>query len=166
MEYLLNKQDLLLDSLIDFYNKDSKKNVGILKTIIEQKSVISLRLLDWLTTNYSKQHNIYYNVGINLFNLHNDYKNQLKAYSKKLFDPFCRRHRIFIIVDSVTFRILRTSLTELQASPDESVLITTVGQLNFFRWAIKYNVASYTIKHHRDIEIDMLARNTTKKKQS
>ena len=31
--------------------------------------------------------------------IHNNYKGQLKAYSKKNFDPFCRRNRIRFYYD-------------------------------------------------------------------
>uniref|UniRef100_A0A6C0KBV6 Uncharacterized protein n=1 Tax=viral metagenome TaxID=1070528 RepID=A0A6C0KBV6_9ZZZZ len=153
-----SKQRLLLNSLLEFYNSNSDRNVGILKTIIEQRSIISLRLLDWLTTNYSKQHNIFYNVHGDLFNLHNEYKNQLKAYSKKLFDPFCRRHRIYLQLGSSNkIENVYHSLSEASGT---NVIITTVGQMNFFRWAIKYNVANYTVKNHSSIESDMLLRNS------
>ena len=74
--------------------------------------------MDWFVTNYSKKHNICYltknNKNIN-FIVYLDYKNQLKAYSKKQFDPFCRRERI--------------SFNDI----NNNEIITTVGQLNFFQ---------------------------------
>jgi hypothetical protein len=77
---------------------------------------MSLRLIDWFVTNYAKKYNISYIVKKQKFFVYNEYKNQLKAYSKKLFDPFCRRERILFQVADIT--------------PFE----TTVGKLNFFRW--------------------------------
>jgi hypothetical protein len=70
--------------------------------------------------------------------VHFHYKRELKAYSKRLFDPFCRRERI-------SFQIRG------QAPIEE----TTVGQLNFFRWAIEMGVIRYIIAHVADIERDM-----------
>ena len=32
-------------------------------------------------------------------NVFQDYKSQLKAFSKKKFDPFCRRERLILIVE-------------------------------------------------------------------
>jgi hypothetical protein len=94
-------------------------------------------VFDWLVTNYSKKKNIVYNCTVLgeriTFNMHLQYKMRLKGYSKKLFDPFCRRTRI-------KFR----------------GLLTTVGQLNFFRWAITYGVLDYTRRNHDAIEEDML----------
>lgn len=68
-----------------------------------------------------------------------NYKNQLKAYSKKLFDPFCRRERI-------SFQI-----------PGHDAFLTTVGKLNFFRWAIEKGILDYIKGHQTEIEKEMNA---------
>ena len=109
--------------------------------IISGKSNISLRILDWFVTNFSKKNNIHYQVNINdkikNFIVYLDYKAQLKAYSKRQFDPFCRRERISFI------------------SHDNEELITTIGQLNFFRWSIENNILSYVNDNYDIIEKDM-----------
>ena len=46
------------------------------------------------------------------FNTYHAYKSQLKSFSKKKFDPFCRRNRIMFDCNGVEIE-------------------TTVGQLNF-----------------------------------
>ena len=92
-------------------------------------------------TNYSKKNNISYEIELNNkkknFIVYLDYKSQLKAYSKKQFDPFCRRERISFFDHSNT------------------ELVTTVGQLNFFRWAIETNIINYIIENFSLIENDM-----------
>jgi hypothetical protein len=88
-------------------------------------------------TNYSKRHNTVYILDGQEFLVYTNYKSQLKAYSKKLFDPFCRRERIL-------FQI-----------PGEEPFLTTVGKLNFFRWAIEKNVLTYLSLHAPTIEADM-----------
>jgi len=65
------------------------------------------------------------------------YKSQLKAYSKKLFDPFCRRERIMFSL------------------PGTEQFVTTVGKLNFFRWAIEKQVIEYLKKHRETVEKEM-----------
>ena len=139
------KTQLLMESLLVYYKKE--QNYKILKTITEQRASISLRLLEWFVTNYSKQYNIIIKTNTSYFNVYIDYKNQLKAYSKKLFDPFCRRTRIIISHDGENTKL-----------DGKDGVITTVGQLNFFRWAINNNVASYVLKNHDFIEADMLKR--------
>ena len=56
--------------------------------IINKESEISLRILDWFVTNFSKKNNIIYDMKskngmIEKYNVYLDYKAQLKAYSKK-----------------------------------------------------------------------------------
>jgi len=140
----VTKETLLYDSLIKFYS--SKSNLDILLPIIEQKSNISLRILDWLVTNYSKKYNIAYenykNGNKTLFFVYLSYKNQLKAYSKKYFDPFCRRDRIEV---------------ELNTLSDErtGTITTTIGQLNFFRWFIENKLLNYVLINVNKIDEDM-----------
>ena len=150
---ITGKSLLLLESLIDYY----KNNITILNSIIIQKSALSLRILDWLVTNYSKKHNILYklynkeNNDYIIFNIFLDYKNQLKAYSKKLFDPFCRRERILININTFEWY----ELNDLKYKPLDNELITTVGQLNFFKWFIENKVLVYAIENIKDIDDDM-----------
>ena len=129
------KQELIIQSLQAFYgNRSDLKEV---LEIIEGESVMSLRLIDWFVTNYSKYHNISYIYKNHEFYVYMDYKNQLKAYSKKLFDPFCRRERILFQVSTIP------------------AFITTVGKLNFFRWAIEKGVLDYIKMNLSLIEKEM-----------
>ena len=129
------KQELIIQSLQSFYtNRSDLKEILV---ILEGESVMSLRLIDWFVTNYAKQHNICYIHKSQEFFVYIDYKNQLKAYSKKLFDPFCRRERIMFQMKDIP------------------AFITTVGKLNFFRWAIEKGVIDYINLHLADIEKEM-----------
>ena len=149
---LSKKEEILIEFLILFY----KDRIQILKDIIYQNNPLSLRLIDWLVTNYSKKYNIIYPINkkgtdIIYFNIYLDYKNQLKAYSKKFFDPFCRQKRI--IIDSETFLWKEYSETEIDDKKD--CIITTVGQLNFFRWFLENNIFEYAITNIKLIDFDM-----------
>ena len=143
--------NILLDSLKEYYKNE--KNMKKLLNIIHQTNTkISLRIIDWFVTNYSKKNNIYYsiyktndgektfesqkNILIRHFNTYHSYKSQLKSFSKKKFDPFCRRDRI-------TF--------DCNGTPIE----TTVGQLNFFKWAIDNLIIEYIKVNYNAIEDDM-----------
>uniref|UniRef100_A0A6C0J7A0 Uncharacterized protein n=1 Tax=viral metagenome TaxID=1070528 RepID=A0A6C0J7A0_9ZZZZ len=165
------KEELLLVSLTEFY--DIEKNKIELMDILEGKNKISLRIIDWFVTNYSKKYNIEYTLkkkitspkkrkskiikgktikketkssNLNHINVFLGYKDQLSGYSKKNFDPFCRRNRIDFVFK------------------DGDKITTTVGQLNFFRWAIYSNVINYIINNYKHIEDDM-NQNTKKKKE-
>lgn len=166
------KENEVINDVLEFYKDPVNKN--ILVSVVKQKTAISLRLLDWFTTNYSKKFSIRYNLDTNdndeyvssdrSFNVHSNYKNQLKKCSKKMFDPFCRRQRIFFNTVDNTIKLLKTFEYEIYNNLDEGI-VTTPGQLNFFKWAITNKVIHYTFEHLDKIETDMLktAENRTNK---
>ena len=98
MQNTCNTQNsLLLNNLLKFYRENN--NMKKILPIINGESKISLRLIDWFATNYSKKHYTVYNIKDSYdkdkrFKVYIDYKLKLKAYSKKRFDPFCRWDRI------------------------------------------------------------------------
>jgi hypothetical protein len=131
------KQELIISSLQKFYA--NRADMGEILEHLQGTSQISLRLIDWFVTNYAKQYNTSYIVNNQEFLVYMNYKSQLKAYSKKLFDPFCRRERIMF-----------------QLQNQESFL-TTVGKLNFFRWAIEKGILDYIKLNLPKIEKEMNA---------
>lgn len=142
--HISSQENTLIKSLDKFYkNKDF---MNIMLPIVNGYSKISLRALDWFVTNYSKHKKITYLLKGNnkLFNVHYNYKAQLKAFNKKFFDPFCRGNRIPFFYDK------------------DNCIITTIGQLNFFKWAISNEVVNYVTENLKDIEIDM---NKTNKRE-
>jgi len=157
-----SKTLLLLESLINYY----KNNINIFTCIITQKNILSLRILDWLVTNYAKKYNIVFsNKNNQNFNVYLDYKNQLKAYSKKYFDPFCRRERIIINISDLSWKILNENEKcekyekyekDENNKYENNELITTVGQLNFFKWFIENDVMTYAINNIEKIDKDMM----------
>ena len=129
------KQELIVSSLQRFYS--SRQDLNEIIDLLKGTSEVSLRLVDWFVTNYSKAHSISYILNGQEFVVYMNYKNQLKAYSKKLFDPFCRRERI-------SFQI-----------PGHEAFLTTVGKLNFFRWALEKGILDYIKGHQTEIEKEM-----------
>ena len=117
--------------------------------IINGESHISLRIVDWFATNYAKKHFTVYDIkknnNIERFKVYIDYKLKLRAYSKKRFDPFCRWERI---------NIPYKNGTSIQ---------TTLGQLNFFKWALENKIIDYITKNVMTINNDMNKRNSTAK---
>jgi hypothetical protein len=126
-----SKEQLVLYRLSTFYSDEA--NLKRVRDIITGDSKISLRLIDWLVTNYAKKHNVSYMTqnGRHVI-VYLAYKAHLKAYSKKMFDPFCRWKRIQFMG-----------------------MNTTVGQLNFFEWAIQDEVMNYLDEHYEEVQKDM-----------
>ena len=141
------QNDLLLNNLMVYY-KDEIILDRMLK-IITGESKISLRIVDWFATNYSKK---YYTLianaeGNKRFKVYVDYKLKLKAYSKRRFDSFCRWDRI-----SIPYK-------------KNTCIETTIGQLNFFKWALENKVIDYIEENYETIEKDMNNRNSTSKRK-
>ena len=84
-----SKLSLLMGSLTEFYQ--NKAYIDEIKNIVDQNNVISLRILDWFITNYSKKNQV---IISNNFNVYKNYKLMLKSFSKSRFDPFCRKNKI------------------------------------------------------------------------
>jgi len=148
---LHTQNDLLMRNLMDFYQNHG--NLDKMMRIINGESKISLRIVDWFVTNYAKKYYTVYDLSIDnkpeiaRFKVYNDYKLKLKAYSKKRFDPFCRWERITIPYDN------------------EKFMETTIGQLNFFKWAIENKIVDYIETNYVSIEDDMNFRNSTSKRK-
>ena len=133
--HISSQENMLLKSIEKFYS--TLKFVNDFISIINSDSKISIRLIDYFVTKYSKKNKINYKIDEdNLFNIHQSYKQQLKAFQKKNFDPFARGIRIPYFVENVW-------------------IITTIGQLNFFKWFISKNILDYVSKNKDIIEFDM-----------
>jgi hypothetical protein len=136
-------ENILLKSIEHFYQNLNSLNDFL--DIINSESKISIRLIDYFVTKYSKKNKICIksnNEGVaddnnkNMFNIYQSYKQQLKIYQKRCFDPFARGIRIPYFIK-------------------EYCLITTIGQLNFFKWFISKNIINYVMENRNNIEFDM-----------
>ena len=149
MSKYTTQNELLLKNLMKFYNEDN--NIEKILPIINGQSNLSIRIIDWFVTNYAKKNYVTYNVEKNSeicrFKVYIDYKLRLKAYSKRRFDPFCRWDRI-----NIPYK-------------NESYIQTTIGQLNFFKWALENKIIAYIESNINDIEKDMNNRNSTSKRK-
>jgi hypothetical protein len=141
-----SQNDLLLSKLMTFYEDKTKLNTML--KIITGDAKISLRIVDWFSTNYAKKYYTLYMVNGKRFKVYNDYRLKLKAYSKKRFDPFCRWDRIVIPYE------------------ENTCIETTIGQLNFFKWVIENNVIEYIEENYNVILSDMNSCNSSSKKKA
>jgi hypothetical protein len=144
------QNDLLLNNLMYFYKNE--EYLDKMLKIITGDSKISLRIVDWFATNYAKKYYTLYTIedefaNLKRFKVYFDYKLKLKAYSKRRFDPFCRWERI-----SVPYK-------------GDKFIETTIGQLNFFKWAIENKVIDFIEENYETIEKDMNSRNSTSKRK-
>ena len=91
---------------------------------------IKIFVIDFFITVYSNKKNIIIETSKdNYIDVYNDYKTQLKSYNKKYFDPYKRFKKI-----------------ELEHKNQK--IITTIGQMNFFKWLITNNIIDYIEKNY------------------
>ncbi len=130
------KPELVISSLQKFYG--TYHDIDSILPYLQGTADLSLRLIDWFVTNYCRKHFVGYPLNGQEFLVYISYKSQLKAYSKQYFDPNCRRERIM-------FQI-----------PGHEPFMTTVGKLNFFRWAIETKLIDYIAEHLEEIQAERM----------
>ena len=125
------KPELVISSLQRFYS--SHPEIKKVLTYLNGEAPLSLRIIDWFVTKYSRKNFVRYQLNGQDFLVYLSFKGQLKAYSKQYFDPNCRRERIMFKIH------------------DEEQFMTTIGKLNFFRWALESKILEYIEAHEEEI---------------
>jgi hypothetical protein len=161
---------VLMESLRTFYYSNPVYLDIFLKHTMGH-SEVSLRSIDWFVTNFAKKFGTFFftnNLGevfdadnvpaekhtsdLQKFVVHHEYKQYLRGYQKEWLDPFCRGRRIAFEYD----QHLIDSLHNAETAEHKTVShITTIGQLNFFKWVITTGILKYVSNHIVDIEADM-----------
>lgn len=137
------KLSLIMKSLTEFYIKDPEY-IDQISSIINQNNIISLRILDWFITNYSKKYRTIIPGNIQM-DVYMHYKLMLKSYNKKSFDPFSRKNKVFFYY------------TNCNCTTETCIhfIETSCGQLSFFKWCFENNILDYVNKNIDIIEQDM-----------
>lgn len=127
--------------------------MSLLIPVITQTFDVSLRALDWFAVNYTKKHKILCRVDLgggrsDVINIFSHYRDQLRHWRRRMFDPFRRRERIFF-----------------NHPIDGTLLETTVGQLNFLMWSHCFGIIEQARAHLQAIEQDMVTTLAESKKR-
>ena len=105
-----------------------------MKIVVQNK--LKIIIIEYFITNYSKKHQIIIKRSNNdFFYINDEYKNQLKSFNKKFFDPYKRNNKF-------------------ELEHNKQIIITTVGQMNFFKWAIENQIIDYIEEHYKEIVED------------
>jgi hypothetical protein len=151
---LYGKEIYYYNMLEKFFQNQPDKEIKRMIDIINGSNTVSLRFLDWFVTRYCYLYKLSISINTpyikeNNFNINISYKAQLKSYKKKYFDPFRRKKKFFFIIEK---------------NNNKLVILTTIGQLNFFRWAISNDVINYTETNYKNIIVKFNHVNTYFKK--
>jgi len=148
---IMSRSETLLSSLKEYLVPERLNKI---LPILTGESKISIRVIEWFVTNYCKKKNIAFirkekNNKDAYFNVYLNYKGQLKSYNKDLFDPFCRGEEL------IDFPI-----------GDDKYIVTNIPQLNFFKWALEFDIINFIEENLDDIYKDMTENNSKAKKKS
>lgn len=160
---MTSREEMMLSKLLRFYKQDPQ-HLNILAAISKQKTIISLREMDYAVTNYSDNNKVIYTLkNDKVFNMYLDYKCELKGCGKKCLDPFCRRQRIFLDFETKTPKYIdKRDILEYKKRTDG--VVTTIGQLNFFSWAITNEIIDYCFNNKEKIDKEMEEKEREKKR--
>ncbi len=125
----------LLEKLTCFYNV--QENFNRMIEIVE-KNKISLRIIEWYVTIYSKYKNK---------QIHINYKNKLKGLHKTNFDVYCRSTRNIITRDGK----IQNNNVIIDFKCQSGVCKTTIAQLNFYKWIIENKVLEYIYNDYTNV---------------
>lgn len=138
-----NKINEYMDIIDTFYNKLTDDMIYKIIDIINRKSKISLRLIEWFVSKYTQNHIIeIYDINGLPMNIYNSYHIKTKIYEKKYFDLFRR-------VNVIQYKF---------KNKDDMIIDTTISQLNFFKWLIENNIYYY-IENNIDELIEIMSYN-------
>lgn len=171
---MLSQTEWLLQTVLEFYREpthlDIMMRISNMSYVVNEQPAttasttstttsttkpkrISIRIVNWFVSNYAKQHMTTYSItkpgtktsSPEQFIVWNRFCAAKDGYaSKDMFDPYCRKGRVAVqCEDGTSFQ-------------------TTIGQLNFFKWAIQNKIIDYIAEYYDDIVRDMGARITAK----
>jgi len=134
-----SKEQMYYKMLDKYFNNCTTEEIQTMIDIINGNHLISLRFLDWFVTRYCYLYKLSININNlynkeNNFNINISYKAQLKSFKKKYFDPFRRKKKFYYSYNK-----------------NNLIILTTIGQLNFFRWAINNDIIKYASDNYRTI---------------
>ncbi len=146
VDYLFTpEQDQIIDNIRILFSSNQYR-IDDLFRILYGNSPITICTIDWFVSIFSKHDIELQNDHDQFFNVHNEYKKQLDHFRKIYFDPFRREYKVICSYENKNNEIIKFT--------------SSIGQLNFFCWAIQNKVIDYINTHideinfYRDLSIN------------
>lgn len=129
----------------------------ILIPLLNQTNQVSLRLLDYLVTNFGRDKPVYLRRNGNIESIYHLYKRNLQMWKRRNFDPFRRSQRN--VNNHVTKYIV-------EFEHKGKAYVSTIGQLNFILFAYEEGILQYALRNQETIETAMnMAKPYSKKRR-
>lgn len=170
-------EDYLMRYLDRFFKASPTVIEQRMVPIVEEQSKISLRFIENFVTKYCHEKPVFIKHTNHFVNIYDDYQSQLDSYDKKKFDPFKRKHSKRPARKRTTRRTNEEPEEDNEPDSDQSnshllfypfsdnrYILTSIGQLNFFRWLIENKILDYIEKNYDNLKKEMTTMNFNKKK--
>jgi hypothetical protein len=146
--------DNIMAKVEAFFSKP--EHMGKLLPFLHGTSKISLRMVEWFVFVYCSTRTVDWFIGEDYFNVYLDYQTEMGDNKKQRFDPMGRKWR------KETRKLKNGEITTVNVYhginfyyTDEDFIVTSVAQLNFFRWFIGKGVLDYMLEHYDTLAVAM-----------
>jgi hypothetical protein len=173
------QNDLLLKNLTEFYKHNG--NLDSMLKIITGESKISLRIVDWFTTNYAKKYYTLYMIDSpfdkpSKIEQKSDQEQESdQPINGELGKTDQTKQKRFKVYNDYKLKLKAYSKSRFDPFcrwerisipyKNGTFIETTIGQLNFFKWTLENDVIKYIEENYDEIEQDMNSRNSTSKRK-
>lgn len=131
----VKQMDLKLKQKVeDFFTLAKFK---LILPILMGEDTISMSMIYYTVTSYSKEFSPYVIVNGKEVYIHRSYRSKLQVYAKDNFDAFCRQVKYPFYYE------------------DDKYIVTTIGQLNFYKWCLEINLLDYIRENFNEIKLHM-----------
>jgi len=130
-------RNLLLPELSLYFRNNSIFKHLILPILNGEDPLLTMSLINYTVTNYVQEFSSYVEVKDKIIYIYRSYQEQLSRFNKALFDPFCREIKIPFYYE------------------DGKYVVTTVAQLNFYKWAIENKIIDFIRDNYESISNTM-----------
>lgn len=127
--------DQLFQEVMMFFTSD---RFELIYPILVGEDVLSMSTINYFVINYAKEYSPYVLVDNKPTYVYRAYKEKLSRHRKYYFDPFCRQVKF-----------------PFYYNKDKPPVVTTLGQLNFYKWAIEIKLLDYIRLHYDTIIAEM-----------
>jgi hypothetical protein len=150
----------MMKKIETFFSK--AEHMGKLLPFLRGTSKISLRMVEWFVFVHSMKTTVDWFIGGNYFNVYLDYQAEMLENKKQKFDPMGRKWRKEKRKDGTVVRVYH-GINFFHTEKD--FIVTSVAQLNFFRWFIGKGILDYVVENFDHLSAEMTKFNNEKKEQ-
>lgn len=158
----------LCQQLVKWITKDDVIDKVLIPFILKDEFV-SKRLIYWTVSKHAQKTTITIVQSQYITNVYEQYSNHLQKFNRRLFDVFCRQPFLLDLEMKVQFSQWKRIYNDVFLDHlDEKLVVdlynfldgkcvvrTTIGQLNFFRWASNTGILAYIKKYESKLMATM-----------